>query len=58
MKGARGTLAGLFNEVDELLTDEVDRFMELLRNKEPEFYNKYFVACVVKETGIRHRPGR
>ncbi len=55
-KGARGTLADLFNEVDELLTDEVDRFMELLRNKEPEFYNKYFAARVVKETGVRHKP--
>lgn len=55
-KGARQTLGDLFNEVDELLTDEVDRFMELLRSKEPEFYNKYFAARVVKETGVRHRP--
>ena len=54
-KGARGTMNDLFDKVDELLHEEIDRYMELLRPTETELYNKYFSARVVKDTGIRHR---
>ncbi len=56
-KGVRGSMNDLFYTVDELLTEEFDRYMELLRPTETEFYNKYFAARVVNDTGIRHRLG-
>jgi hypothetical protein len=55
-KGARTTMNELFDEVDELLHEEVDRLMEVLRPLEAELCNKYFSARVVKDLGIRHRP--
>ena len=51
----RTSMNDLFDTVDEMLTEEFDRFMELLRPTETEFYNTYFAARVVKETGVRHR---
>jgi hypothetical protein len=54
-KGTRGTLNELFDRADEMLNERIDRLMELVRPAEPEFYNKYFAARVVKDTGIRHR---
>ena len=45
----------LFYTVDELLAEEFDRYMELLRPTETEFYNTYFAARIVKDTGKRHR---
>ena len=54
-KGARGTLDDLFNHADELLNEELDRYMELLRSADTEFYNKYFAARVIKDIGVRHK---
>ncbi len=54
-KGVRGSMNELFDVVDEMLSEEFDRYMELLRPTETEFYNKYFAARVVKDSGIRHR---
>ena len=54
-KGARGTMGELFDQADEILNEEIDRFMEMLRPAETELYNKYFSARVVKDTGVRHR---
>jgi hypothetical protein len=54
-KGARGSMNDLFDKADELLHEELDRYMELIRGAEREFYNKYFSARVVKDIGIRHR---
>lgn len=54
-KGARGTLDDLFNQIDELLNEEFDRYMELLRSSDTEFYNKYFAARVIKDMGVRHK---
>ncbi len=54
-KGTRGTLNELFDKADEMLNERIDRLIELVRPAEPEFYNKYFAARVVKDTGIRHR---
>ena len=54
-KGARGTLDDLFSQVDELLNEELDRYMELLRAADTEFYNTYFAARVIKDIGVRHK---
>jgi hypothetical protein len=54
-KGARGTMYSLFAEADEVLNEEIDHFMELIRPAETEFYNKYFTARIIKDTGVRHR---
>ncbi|MDD8018847.1 MAG: hypothetical protein PHP42_10780 [Bacteroidota bacterium] len=54
-KGARGSMSDLFDKADELLSEEIDRFMEMLRANETEFYNMYFSVRVVKDTGARHR---
>ena len=54
-KGARGSMSDLFDKADELLNEEFDRYMELLRPTETELYNKYFSARVVKDTGVRHK---
>jgi hypothetical protein len=54
-KGARSTLNDLFDKADELIHEELDRFIEMLRPTETELYNKYFSARVVKDIGIRHR---
>lgn len=54
-KGARGTMNDLFDKTDELIYEELDRFMEMMRPTETELYNKYFSARVVKDLGIRHR---
>jgi len=53
-KGARESMNALFDKVDELLEEEIDRFMELLRPMDTEFYNTYHAARVVKDTGARH----
>ncbi len=53
-KGARGSMSDLFDKADELLNEEFDRYMELLRPTETELYNKYFSARVIKDTGVRH----
>lgn len=55
-KGARGAMNDLFDKADDILNEELDRFMEMLRPTETELYNKYFAARVVKDTGVRHRP--
>ena len=55
--GARTALGDLFIQADDLLKEEVDSLMELLRLKEPELYNDYHAARVIKDIGIRHKKG-
>lgn len=54
-KGARSSMNELFDKADEILNEEIDRFMEIIRLSETEFYNKYSSARVVKDMGVRHR---
>jgi hypothetical protein len=54
-KGARGALNEFFSNIDEQISEEIDNYMELIRPAEPEFYNKYYAAKTIKETGVRHR---
>ncbi len=53
--GARTSLVDLFRQADELLREELDRCMELLRATEQQFYTEYFAARIVKDLGLRHR---
>ncbi len=53
--GATANLKALFNQADEMLYDDMDRLIELLRESNGEFYNEYFAARVIKDLGIRHR---
>jgi hypothetical protein len=53
--GARTALLKLYDEVDELLDDELDRLMELIKVPEPQLYNQYFALRNVKELGKVHR---
>jgi hypothetical protein len=55
-KGVRGSMNDLFDKADELLNEDFDRYMELMRPTNTELYNKYFSARVVKDMGMRHRP--
>ena len=37
-----------------LLLEEIDRYMERLRDREPELYSTYSDATYIRLTGIRH----
>ena len=52
---ARATIYELFDEADRVLTEEIDRLMEMMLGPNPQFYNEYFAARVIKDLGIRHR---
>jgi hypothetical protein len=53
--GARAALLQLYDQVDELLKDDLDRLMELIKATEPQIYNQYFALRSVKELGVVHR---
>jgi len=55
-KGARITVQDQFYKIDDILEEEIDTAMELIRTKYSRFYNEYFGLRVVKDTGIRHKP--
>ena len=55
-KGARITMQDHFYKMDEILGEEIDPAMELIRASNTQFYNEYFALRVVKDTGVRHRP--
>lgn len=48
-KAAREELKELFDEADELLYEELDSMIELVKNTDAEFYNKYQAARVIKD---------
>jgi hypothetical protein len=53
--GARLTLIALYDQVDELLADTIDRLMELVKVKEPQLYEQYFSLRTIKWLGIVHK---
>ncbi|HVN48033.1 MAG TPA: hypothetical protein VMU30_04345 [Bacteroidota bacterium] len=53
-KGARTSMEEDFDEMDEILDEELDPAMELVRTSNPEFYNAYYALRPVKNTGVRH----
>lgn len=52
--GAKTAVSDLFVQADEVLKEEVDPMMQLFRVREPEFYNDYRAARVIKDIGVRH----
>ncbi len=57
--GARSMLSELFVQVDEVFKEEIDPMMQVFRVTNPEFYNEYRSARVIKDLGVRHaRPGQ
>ncbi len=55
--GARDDLEKLFDDIDEILNEHIDSFVEMLREKEPNFYNAYYSARVIKDLGGSHSSG-
>lgn len=51
---ARGELTALFKSADELLKTELDRFVELVKDSSPDFYNMYKEARYIRNLGVRH----
>ena len=54
--GAGTSMEDLFAKADEILEEEIDPAMELIRATKTQFYNEYFTLRVVKDTGVRHKP--
>ena len=52
--GARTAVSDLFVQADEVLKEELDRMMQVYRVSDPEFYNDYKAARVIKDLGVRH----
>ena len=52
--GARTAVAEMFNKADELLKDELDPVMHIFRLTDPELYDDYRAARVIKDIGVRH----
>lgn len=50
---AREKLENLFEEAENLLTGQIDGMMEHFKNSDPDFYNAYFAARVIKNLGNR-----
>ena len=53
-KAAKETLVEVVDAAKELLTSQIDLQMELMRRREPEFYNAYQSARKIVDIGIRH----
>jgi len=53
----REALYGLFDKADDLLNDEADRIVGVLKETKPNFYNQYFAARVIKDLGGKRGGG-
>jgi hypothetical protein len=53
-KAAREVLSNLFADTDELLTEDIDTMVELIKNNNRDFYNQYNAARTIKD--IRSSP--
>lgn len=54
-KAAKLSLDDAVAQAKEMLTDQIDLQMEVLRKREPDFYNAFLAARKVVDTGIRHK---
>jgi hypothetical protein len=52
--GAKTAVSDLFSQADLVLKEEVDPMMQIFRVTEPEFYNDFRAARVIKDLGVRH----
>ena len=51
---AKMSMNEIIRKAKELLTDQIDHQMELMRRREPEFYSAYQSARKIIDIGIRH----
>lgn len=54
-KAAKLSLEDAVGQAKDMLTDQIDLQMEMLRKREPDFYNAFLAARKVVDTGIRHK---
>jgi hypothetical protein len=47
--GQRKSIGTLFSEADELLSDQIDKFVNSMDEKHPDFYADYWAARVIKD---------
>ena len=52
--GARTAVSDLFVQADEVIKEEIDPMMQIFRVTDPELYNDYRAARVIKDLGVRH----
>jgi hypothetical protein len=49
----KNSLEKSFKTADEILKDEIDRYIELVKEKYPDFYDQYIKARTIKDLGIK-----
>ena len=54
-KGAGKTVVEMFNEADDILEEELDRFVDKFKTRDTDFYEGYYAARNIKNLGVRHR---
>ena len=54
-KASRKDLKALFTETDDILKNELDRLMEMVKDDSEEFYNQYKAARTIKDLGFRKK---
>ncbi len=52
--GARTAVSDLFVQADEVIKEEIDPMMQIFRVTDPEFFNDFRAARVIKDIGARH----
>ncbi|MCX6151788.1 MAG: hypothetical protein NTX22_14790 [Ignavibacteriales bacterium] len=51
---ARDEVNVIYDEIDDILANHLDNLVEMQREKEPNFYNAYYSARVIKDLGGSH----
>ena len=53
-KAARKSQQELMADADAILSEKIDKYIELLRESDPQLYDAYFEARMIKNAGLRH----
>lgn len=53
-KGASVSIKDMFKNADSILEGQLDKFVDMLMNSYPHFYNGYKGARIIRDLGIRH----
>lgn len=54
-KGLRKSLEDMFPALDRLLDRKIDKFMNIAKLQDEEFFDKYEAAKIIRDAGVRHR---
>jgi hypothetical protein len=52
---ARKNLELAFSEIDEIVNEDIDNLMEIVKGKDPDFYNQYQDARTIRDLGSRKK---